>query len=415
MRTVFGRHISLPLVIDLVGENDEKPNLRYLVAFAVVEAILVVFGVRLLVKGSTGQGAFFIVVAIALVVVMAVTAFAVIHRFLRPRQISQLTTAEREALKADPNGALAQQAHRVERIGSVLGRPAAEQPFAERTHGEDPESLSTIEANRVAEARQTIEWLDAIVAPREVSLTTADGVALTAHVFECALDSSRWAVLVHGYAGDWTDMMLYARHYANLGFNLLMPVMRAHGTSGGKPGLGWLDRTDLVAWCRWITQNEDEGARIVLHGHGLGASAACIAAGEKTLPSGVVACVCDSAFSDAWNSLARILRAKGTPVHPLIDAIRLVFMALPGGFDLTLASASDAVVHAQVPLLLFQGESDPVVPPYMSKKIYDAASGAAVGENKRLRMFKGAGHFESSLIDPNTYYHELFDFLKTRV
>ena len=414
--TVVERRLKLPSGIDLVGRHDERPRLRHALAFAALVLAILLWGIARLASGSVADGAFFLVVAIALVVVTVATASVPVGYLLRPHRAPQLTPAERHALRADPEGALAQQAQRVRRLGAPLGRPVADQPFAERSHRGDAETLSLIETNRVAEAHLTEEWLDAIVAPREVTLTAEDGCELAAHVFECALDSSRWAVLVHGYGGGWTDVMLYARHYAALGFNLLVPDLRAHGASGGRrPGLGWLDRTDLVEWCRWIVRNEDEGARIVLHGQGVGGAAACIAAGEKTLPSGVVACVCDSAYSDAWNGLARLLRSKGAPVHPTLDAIRAVYLLMPGGFDLALASAADAAAHAQVPLLLFQGERDAVVPPYMAKKIYDAASGAAAGDNRRLRMFRGAGHLESALVDPATYYHELRDFLKPLV
>ena len=414
--TVAERRLKLPSGIDLVGRHDERPRLRHALAFAALVLAVLLWGIARLASGSVADGAFFLVVAIALVVVTVATASVLVGYLLRPHRAPQLTPAERHALRADPEGALAQQAPRVRRLGAPRGRPAADQPFAERSHRGDAETLSLIETNRVAEAHLTEEWLDAIVAPREVTLTAEDGCELAAHVFECALDSSRWAVLVHGYGGGWTDVMLYARHYAALGFNLLVPDLRAHGASGGRrPGLGWLDRTDLVEWCRWIVRNEDEGARIVLHGQGAGGAAACIAAGEKTLPSGVVACVCDSAYSDAWNGLARLLRAKGAPVHPTLDAIRAVYLLMPGGFDLALASAADAAAHAQVPLLLFQGERDAIVPPYMAKKIYDAASGAAAGDNRRLRMFRGAGHLESALVDPATYYHELRDLLKPLV
>ena len=245
--TVAERRLKLPSGIDLVGRHDERPRLRHALAFAALVLAVLLWGIARLASGSVADGAFFLVVAIALVVVTVATASVLVGYLLRPHRAPQLTPAERHALRADPEGALAQQAQRVRRLGAPLGRPAADQPFAERSHRGDDETLSLIETNRVAEAHLTEEWLDAIVAPREVTLTAEDGCELAAHVFECALDSSRWAVLVHGYGGGWTDVMLYARHYAALGFNLLVPDLRAHGASGGRrPGLGWLDRTDLV-------------------------------------------------------------------------------------------------------------------------------------------------------------------------
>ncbi|MGI6754989.1 MAG: alpha/beta hydrolase [Atopobiaceae bacterium] len=396
--------------------NDEAPHRRYVVGFLAFEAILCIQSVRGLLAGNHTQSYFLLACAAVLVLVAFVVGRVFMSTVIHSSGKAHLSASEKKALHADPGGALAQQAERVLRYGTHLGRPAQEQRGAKLEHAGDEETLKLIETARVQELGQTSEWLEGIVAPRIETITAQDQAILTAHVFECALDSNRWAVLVHGYGGSWTDTMLYARHYASYGFNLLIPEMRAHGASGGsRPGLGWLDRTDLVDWCRWIATFEDEGARIVLHGQGLGATAVCVAASEKTLPSGVVACVADSPYSDAWNASARILRTRGLPPHPVLDVIRVIFKILPGGFDLTRASARDAVVHAQVPLLLFAGERDCYALPHLVKSIYDSASGGAAQDNKRLRMFPRAGHVEAALVDPQTYYHELMDFLKMRL
>ena len=102
------------------------------------------------------------------------------------------------------------------------------------------------------------------------------------------------------------------------------------------------------------------------------------------------------------------------PAHLVLDVARLVLKLSPGGYDVASCDPAAAVVHAQVPMLYLQGEEDLVVPAYMGKRLYDATSGSAAGENKRLCMFRHAGHNSACFADPARYYHEVFAFVEPR-
>lgn len=387
---------------DRVGKGDRAPSWAPLVVFCLIALGVCLAGLRWTHTLSAELLLVLVVlgITIALVIVSTVRLWAYVCRC----DFGVLTDEERSSIEEDEKTPLADQARLILKTGALLGRPRAAQRLSSV-------EVSNIEANRVAEAARTAAWLDGQRDVEQVEMEAQDGIVLRAHLFHVDRTSSRWVILSHGYRGHWTEMLAYARPYAERGFNLLIPELRGHRESGGRfIGLGWLDRLDLVAWSRWVVRTQDEGARIVLHGHCMGATASCMAAGEKTLPSGVVAAVVDCAYSDAWNVARRIMAARGIPLHPTLEFARLGFLII-GGYDIAKVSAVEAVKHAQVPLLFVQGEEDPFVPPYMAKRLYDNTSGSAAGQNHRLCMFPRAGHCESVLADPRRYWHEVFAFV----
>lgn len=387
---------------DRVGKGDRRPSWGPLVVYGLVAVGVCLLGMRW--TRTVSAELLLVLVVLGVSAALVIASAASLWTYVSRCDYGVLTDGERASLEVDTRTPLREQAQLILKVGALLGRPRAAQHLSSV-------ELANVEGNRVAEAERTSAWLDGQLDVEQVEMEAQDGIVLRAHLFHVDRTSSRWVILSHGFRGHWTEMLAYARPYAERGFNLLIPELRGHRESGGRfIGLGWLDRLDLVAWSRWVVRNQDEGARIVLHGHCMGGVASCMAACEKTLPSGVVAAVVDCAYSDAWNVARRIVREKGVPLHPTLEFARLGFLVI-GGYDIAKPSPVDAVRHARVPLLFVQGEQDPFVPPYMAKRLYDETSGSAAGENHKLCMFPRAGHCESVLADPRRYWHEVFAFV----
>ena len=275
-----------------------------------------------------------------------------------------------------------------------------------------PEDAETIERNRRAEADATWDWLLGCPEYESLSATSDDGLALAGHVLRCNPDSDRWLVFAHGYNGTWTEGMLYARHWAEWGFNLLFVEQRACGASEGRlMGMGWPERRDLVAWVRALVAAEGEGIRVVLMGHSMGAAAVAAAVGESDLPSQACAAVCDAGYTDVWNVLLPWFRARGMRPHPALDVTSLVLRNMRGGTNLLSIRPVYGVKRSRVPLLFLHGDRDLVVPPYMALDFNMEAAGAALGENHELVTFPRAGHVQSSLSEPERYFSATRDFV----
>lgn len=269
---------------------------------------------------------------------------------------------------------------------------------------------------RSEEACLTRSWLSATRGFRTVHVTSGDGTPLIAHSLEENPQSPRWVIFAHDYHGSWTDGLLYARHYAQKGYNLLLVEMRGHGASGGNwIGMGYLDSLDLLAWCNWIVETAGLSASIAIHGSSMGAAAALLCAGESALPSQVRAVVCENVFTDAWNAIVNLYHGLGMDIHPALDLVRSSLRRQKGGYDLSLASPIDYLDDVSIPVLFAHAAHDTLVAPYMSVQMYRAACEKHPEAGHAIASFDHAGHQMSCLGDEQEFYTAVFDFLDAQL
>ena len=84
---------------------------------------------------------------------------------------------------------------------------------------------------------------------RDVTLTADDGLTLHGVYYANAgtADTHRWALVLHGYRGDYTGALQLAAPYYEAGYQVIAPDLRACGESEGDyVGMGWLDRKDIL-------------------------------------------------------------------------------------------------------------------------------------------------------------------------
>lgn len=264
---------------------------------------------------------------------------------------------------------------------------------------------SDIQNNRAASLDETRTWLKTAKAS-SWSVTTKDGYHLTATAFSPETQSSRWALLLHGYTGWKEELYPLAYHYIQRGYHVLVPDMRCSGESEGDfIGMGWTDRLDNMLWLSEILA-QNPHASIVIHGQSMGASCALMMAGEE-LPSQVTAIVSDCAYTDAYRMFAKQMKDWfSLPSFPILDSMNLM-LQLRGGYDLKKASALTAAEKTSLPVLIIHGQEDDMIPVEMAYQLYDALSGP-----KELLIVPGAGHAQAVDKDPDLYYETVFSFLQ---
>ncbi|MCF0135032.1 MAG: alpha/beta hydrolase [Lachnospiraceae bacterium] len=225
-----------------------------------------------------------------------------------------------------------------------------------------------------------------------------DHLKLKAHHFSPKAPSHTWAVVVHGYHGNYTDMMPYACHYLEKGYQVLMPHLRGHGLSQGDyVGFGYHDHFDLMTFIDSIVK-KDPQARILLHGMSMGAATVMMASGE-TLPSQVKCTIADAGFTDAYEQCAyHMKRAYHIPAFPVLDALDFL-MKLRYKYSLRQCTPIRSVTHACVPILFIHGEADDFVPYSMMQPLYEACS-----SEKKMLSVKDAKHVESIFKDPELFW-----------
>jgi len=274
----------------------------------------------------------------------------------------------------------------------------------------EPEPTTTQEArdriggNRKAVMAKRGEWL-AQAEMETVSITSEDGLKLVADISISDPESSRWAILVHGYSCTRSMMYTYARMFAEQGYNLLMPDLRGHGESEGDYiCMGWQDRLDMLQWIDVITGRDPE-SEIVLFGVSMGAATVVMTAGEE-LPANVKAIVEDCGYTSVWDVFSDEMKALfNLPDFPLLHTARLVAI-WRAGYDICEASALEQVKKAQVPMLFIHGSEDNFVRSDMVYELYEACP-----TEKELYVVENAGHAQSYYYEPEAYENTVFSFL----
>lgn len=252
-------------------------------------------------------------------------------------------------------------------------------------------------------------WLEQVPGRRDAVITAVDGLSLHAYVLPAAApEDHRWAVCIHGYGDSAGSMGLYARHYADRGWNVLLPDLRGHGESEGNyVGYGWDDRLDMVAWCSWILRR-DPKARIVLHGVSMGAATALMTAGGP-LSGSVKGVISDCAYTTALEIMRHVYQTspdRRGPAGPALSALRSAARRR-AKFDPIKADALAAVRRSRTPTLFIHGVADTFVPASMMADLYEAAKCP-----KEFLWMPRAGHARSVVTDPALYWETVDDFLQ---
>ena len=217
--------------------------------------------------------------------------------------------------------------------------------------------------------------------------------------------SHRFMILCHGYRNDCSELGLYAKHFWNRGYSVLLPDARGHGESEGSYiGMGWQDRKDLLKWIDFLKE-KDPKAQIVLMGISMGAAAVMMTAGEKLSPN-VKAVIEDSGYTSVWEEFAcHIKTFFHLPSFPFLPLASLV-SRICNGYSFKEANAMRQLDHCTIPILFIHGAKDTFVPFYMLNKLYHAAH----CEKAKL-VVDHAGHARCCLTDPELYFKTTDRFL----
>jgi uncharacterized protein len=246
---------------------------------------------------------------------------------------------------------------------------------------------------------------DAGLEYREVSFESADRVPLEAWwVPPAEGESSRAAVLVHGWAGDKSDehVIETAPIYARAGYGVLLLDLRGNGGSGGeRRTLGYKETRDVQGALAWLDEEGFEPGEVVLHGWSMGGATAV-----RSAPgTGVAAVIEEAGYADLPLLLRRQLpETTGLPslFSPGVFLAAKLFL----GFDPWAVQPSEDAARLReegVPLFVIHSTDDEVVP-FEHAELFESAYPEA-----RLWKIEGLGHVEA--YTHREYRQKLLSFL----
>jgi fermentation-respiration switch protein FrsA (DUF1100 family) len=234
---------------------------------------------------------------------------------------------------------------------------------------------------------QSVGILDA----ESITVTTTDGVTLRGwylHPSPPPPDSQKAPGLLWFYGNMEVVGALapLVRELRPPGTAMVMLDYRGYGTSEGRPTEPGLYLDAEAAW-EYITGREEvDPERVSVYGRSLGSAPALFLTEEHPVHSVIL----DSPYTNA-----RDMTAKHYWYLPR-------FMLRLRLDNLTRARA------LRVPLLVFHGTDDDIVPPWMGKAVAEAAA------NGKLVTFEGAGHNDMYDVAGSRYREELLAFLQGR-
>lgn len=271
-----------------------------------------------------------------------------------------------------------------------------------RFSSEVPASAQLYSAKQKAEAE--IDWFSK-ESYEEVSITSDNGLRLLGYFLKAKLPTDKTAILAHGYSAQGTYMGPFAKMYYDLGYNVLLPDDRGHGSSEGNYiGFGWADRKDYLKWIDYIINRVGKDSQIVLHGVSMGGATVLMTSGEK-LPTAVKAIVSDCAYTSVYAELAyQLKRLYHLPAFPILNTTSFL-TKIRAGYSFEEASALEQVKRSKTPTLFIHGDADKFVPFSMVHELY-----AACSSEKDLYIVRGAGHGTSFDNDTEGYRSKVGEF-----
>jgi pimeloyl-ACP methyl ester carboxylesterase len=226
---------------------------------------------------------------------------------------------------------------------------------------------------------------DANLYYRDLTLTTRDGVHISAWYVPAAEDGAPTVLLAHGLLGSKVGMLRFIPWLHDAGYNVMLLDFRGHGDSDPRPSsIGPDEVMDIQATLDWL-EEEGAGDRVAGLGLSLGASALVNTAVQDER---LDALILDSLFAD-WGETDF---AKGYRLPP--DWL------VPG-----VPSPEDLMPFIHVPVFIIHGTADILTHEEHALRLYEAAN-----EPKEI-WINDSGHAWSAWTYPELYQQKVLDFL----
>lgn len=260
---------------------------------------------------------------------------------------------------------------------------------------------------------QLTTWLDSVKAHhvlRDTTLLFPNGLRGHAYYLRGSQAQGRTAIIVHGYKDCAIKFLNLAHLYHHeLGYNVLLPDLYAHGLSDGTAiQMGWKDTTDVVRWlhiAEAMFRSHNHESQMCLHGTSMGA-ATIMNVSRNPQPEFVKAFIADCGYTSVWDEFSvQIKEQFSLPKFPILYAASLL-CDWKYGWNFQEASPLESVKNCQLPMFFIHGTADDFVPTEMVHRLY-----AAKPEPKSIWLAPDAAHALSYKKHPETYTRHIRNFL----
>jgi alpha/beta superfamily hydrolase len=255
---------------------------------------------------------------------------------------------------------------------------------------------------------QLIAWAKASreLPHEDVSITSFDGLTLRGKYYECQ-KGAPIEIMLNGYRGNAErDMSGGIERCFKLNRNALLVNQRGCGNSEGKVhSFGINEKKDCLKWIDFCIEKFGKDCQLILTGISMGGATVLLASREN-LPKNVKYVLADCPFSSAKDVICKVIEEMKLPSKLFYPFVKLSARII-GRFNLEEDTALNAVSHATLPIILFHGDEDTIVPCEMAYKLYDSCQ-----TKKSLYVVKGCDHGLAYPEDKEGYLNAIKDFEK---
>ena len=219
------------------------------------------------------------------------------------------------------------------------------------------------------------------------------GERIHAWLIPAEYPGDRCLLYLHGSALNIGANISHARRFQRLGFSVLLVSYRGYGKSDGAfPSEATVYSDARAAW-RYLTKQKGiDSASIFIYGHSLGGAVAIELAMGHPTASGLI-------LEATFTSIADL--AREMPKYRFFPLDLIVHQR----FD-----SINKVGRLQVPVLYLHGTTDRLVPPEMSRKLYQQTASA-----KQLKFINGGGHNNSAAVGGDEYLQAVRKFVEEKI
>ncbi|MGI8922810.1 MAG: alpha/beta hydrolase [Fimbriimonadales bacterium] len=216
------------------------------------------------------------------------------------------------------------------------------------------------------------------------------------------------AILMHGYVMNRSENAALAAALNRKGFACLLFDSRGSGKSdGSKVGMGWLERTDVVAACKFVQSRQPDVPRVLI-GASMGAAAAAFALAEA--PDCADALILDSSYHSLARATLGWWRFIGGSAACVVLGPVVTVAGPLAGFNPFKVNVGKALATITQPVLILHGRKDILAAPFHAEMNYRSAT-IDGSKNVRIIWFDEAGHVEARWTKPEEYVSQIEQFL----
>ena len=237
---------------------------------------------------------------------------------------------------------------------------------------------------------------------QKLDLTMEDGYLIHGDLYPN--DPKKILIFVHGYTWTRYGGLKYASWFYDHGYTLYLYDQRSHGENVHQDvTMGYREEKDLHTIVKEMRKRFGPEAKIGIHGESMGAAVSLLEMQHQE--DNLAFVIADSPFA----SLRELMAFKCRQMHvlPLVLPFSDLFLHLLHRYRMQDVEPKEAFASSTVPLLLFQGDADTMIPVSQSQELYRIRM-----QNTLLHLFPGVEHTLSYQTYPKEYDQVVEQFMK---